>query len=182
MVTALQLLDLDRFTRQLNPNGDVLEEYLTLTKSLPMGGVAAIGGSEISSLATDFVIFNNSAPGDTGLESSNLVVGGKYLVDLTLLVTGVSINPDLRLNFVSSAGSTFKWTLGLLNDASAAINTIGSVPEPAVGALTGLIKATGILEIVTTVGTIKVQASQRLAQSENTIVKIGSKLKITRIS
>lgn len=183
MVTAQQITDLERLVRQLNPGSEENEEYLTLLKSLPgIGGLAALGGQDIDILAADFVVNNSVALVDTGLESSNLVIGESYDVEVTLLVSSVTAVPDLKLKFESSTNSTFSWTRGAPVDASVAVKVIGDT-EAAIPILagTGLMKVFGILTVVDTIGTLKLTAAQNVATVEDTKILIGSSMILTRI-
>lgn len=163
-------------------NGTVLSadstEATGLKYVLP---IDLVGGSEIVTVAADFDINNSETLADvTGLETSSLAIGRKYQVELLLIVEAASTNPDLDIKFVSSANTTLGWTIGGAG-THAAMDTIATEKTIALAAATGIVKAEGILDIVDTAGTLKLQAAQNSATVEDTTIKAGSMLKITRI-
>lgn len=144
--------------------------------------VDLVGGSEVKVVAADVTINNNDTLADiAGLETSSLAAGRKYLVELVLVGTGVSTTPDLDIKFVGSANSTLSWALGAPTDLTAAVNTIATEQTIAMDNLTSVVKAVGVLDIVDTAGTLKLQAAQNVATAEDTVIKAGTLLKITRI-
>lgn len=183
MVTAQQIVDLNRLVKLLQPDMPETKEYLTLLKTFPgIGGLAAIGGEETDVLENDVIVNNSEVLIDTGLESSNLIVGAIYHVDLTLLAKGGSAVPDLRLKFEASMNTFLSWELGASADASVAVKNIDdTVTGIAVLAGVGLIKIFGILRVIDTIGTLKLRFAQSTANAIDTEILNGSTMKLTRI-
>jgi len=164
-------------------NNKLIVADSTLALGLGYKDLLAIpGGSELKAVSIDFDVNNSVVLADVpGLESSSLSVG-KYLVELVLIFEAASITPDMDIQFVGSVNTTLDWEIGAMNDGTVARNTIATEKTIALGAVISILHVKGYLDIVDTPGTLKLQAAQNVATIEDTSIKIGSILKVTRIS
>ena len=185
MVTQEQTDDFERLMRELNPTGAQLEELITLMNAIfsdNADNVTVLGGSEVRVVAADFDINNTETLADvTGLETSSLAVGTKYYVEVLLLVESATTTPDLDIKFIGSANSLMNWDLGASVDGAVIAKTIASEIEIALDNLVSSVSISGILNVVDTAGTLKLQAAQGTATVEDTTIKAGSMIRVTRV-
>ncbi len=140
------------------------------------------GGSELKDVTADFDVNNDETLADVpGLESSSLSVG-KYFVELMLIFEAASTTPDMDIKFIGSANTTLDWEIGAMDDGTVALSTIATEKNVPLGAVISILHIKGYLDVVDTVGTLKLQAAQGTATVEDTSIKVGSILKVTRIS
>jgi len=144
--------------------------------------LAIPGGSELKVVAADVDYNNTDVLADvTGLETSSLPVG-KYLVEALLILEAASTDPDIDIKFIGSVNTTLDWEIGAMNDGTAARNTIDTEETIPLGAVVSMLHIKGYLNVVDTPGTLKIQAAQNSATEEDTSVKAGSILKVTKIA
>ncbi len=185
MVSAEQTVIFERLMRQLNPHSlenETLIDVMNAIFSANADDASVLGGSEVKVVAVDFDINNDETLADvTGLETSSLAAGTKYLVELLLITISATTTPDMDILFVGSTNSTMAWDLGASVDGALIAKLITDEVTLPMDNVLSTVKASGILDVVDTVGTLKLQAAQNTATVENTTIKAGSILKITRV-
>lgn len=186
MVTVQQKIDLNKLLRTIHPSSVETENYITVLNAIlasnTPNNISELGGMEVKTLTINFTKNSDITVSDVGLESSSLVVGQKYFVELLLLVNTITATPDIKLKFIGPGAATFAWDLGTSEDGLVAhknINTENAIQL--VGAAQSSVFISGILQITNLPGTLKLQAAQNTSTAENTQIIIGSMMRLTRI-
>lgn len=186
MVTVQQKEDLARLVRQINPGSEETEEFLTLIDTLfsnsAINDLNVIGGTQVQRTSVDFVKNSNDTLSDVGLETSSLAINTVYRVEMTLLMTTPTTTPDIKLKFTGPGSATFSW--GLKDDTPGATNSNNVSDERAVplALSTTIIRIEGILVVVGSIGTLKLQAAQNTSTAEDTKILTNSAMVVTRIA
>lgn len=125
-----------------------------------------------------------ATPGATGL----LVfpaASATYLVDIEAVVTSTT-NGGIELSFTVPAGATFTWSGQVFDSSGAGVFFVGgsaasALNHIATALVTDPIRIKGVLTMSTTTsGGFAVLAAQDTGHADNTVVHVGSSLRLTR--
>lgn len=156
------------------------------------GGGATVGGG-ISRVAADVTVNNSTSFVDSGL-ALDVAAGAVYEFSAWVRYNSIAA-ADFKLQPSSPSGTTGHWSLiGYGRDTSPAVDTgagalfivsdIGTsmtVAGDSTGTQLMACLAQGYF-VTTTAGTFKLRVGQRSANASNTVLRIGSYMRLNRIS
>lgn len=180
-------------TQIVSPNAGQVVMLSTdgaLYKRIAAAWVKYVAGQPISYAASTTTV-NNSA---TLVNGNGLVVpveaSAQYAVEAFLVYNTATV-PGLKIGWTVPAGATGNWsTGGVVQSANSRIGSadMGVVPFNTALSVTGdgslgvSCKPAGTLTVSTTAGSLQLQVAQATANATNTVVQIGSWLKVTRVA